>query len=92
MSIVLKIHKISKKLAPFIHLPIQSGSNTILKSMNRKHTREDYLNIIKKRRRSKFCLFFCNGSKKLSLAFKTLKNIEKTNIALIIILFLEFVW
>ena len=46
-SDLIKCHKISKKLAPFIHLPIQSGSNTILKSMNRKHTREDYLNIIK---------------------------------------------
>ena len=46
-SDLIKCHKISKKLSPFIHLPIQSGSNTILKSMNRKHTREDYLNIIK---------------------------------------------
>ena len=46
-SDLIKCHKISKKLAPFIHLPIQSGSNTILKSMNRKHTREEYLNIIK---------------------------------------------
>ena len=44
---LIKCHKISKKLVPFIHLPIQSGSNTILKSMNRKHTREEYLNIIK---------------------------------------------
>jgi len=46
-SDLIQCHKFSKKLAPFIHLPIQSGSNTILKSMNRKHTREDYLNIIK---------------------------------------------
>ena len=44
---LIKCHKISKKLVPFIHLPIQSGSNTILKRMNRKHTREEYLNIIK---------------------------------------------
>ena len=46
-SDLIKCHKISKKLVPLIHLPIQSGSNTILKSMNRKHTREEYLNIIK---------------------------------------------
>ena len=35
----------NKKLVPFIHLPIQSGSNKILKLMNRKHTVEDYLKI-----------------------------------------------
>ncbi len=46
-SDLIKCHKISKKLVPFIHLPIQSGSNTILKSMNRRHTREEYFNIIK---------------------------------------------
>ena len=33
---------------PLIHLPIQSGSNKILKSMNRKHTVEDYLDIVGK--------------------------------------------
>jgi len=37
-----------EKLMPFLHLPIQSGSNKILKSMNRKHDSEYYLSIIKK--------------------------------------------
>jgi tRNA-2-methylthio-N6-dimethylallyladenosine synthase len=41
-------HKNCKKLMPLIHLPVQSGSNNILEAMNRKHTIEDYLNIIKK--------------------------------------------
>ena len=36
------------KLMPFLHLPIQSGSNKILKSMNRKHDKEYYLSIIQK--------------------------------------------
>ena len=35
----------SKKLMPFVHLPIQSGSNKILKLMNRKHTVETYIEI-----------------------------------------------
>ena len=38
----------SKKLMPFIHLPIQSGSNKILKLMNRKHKVEDYILIYEK--------------------------------------------
>ena len=33
---------------PLIHLPVQSGSNKILEAMNRKHTIEEYLEIIKK--------------------------------------------
>ena len=37
-----------KKLMPFIHLPIQSGSNKILKLMNRKHTVEQYLETYEK--------------------------------------------
>ena len=35
------------KIAKVIHLPIQSGSNAILKSMNRHYTREHYLDLIK---------------------------------------------
>ena len=35
----------SKKLMPFVHLPIQSGSNKILQLMNRKHTVETYIEI-----------------------------------------------
>ena len=37
-----------EKLMPFLHLPIQSASNKILKAMNRKHDREYYLSIIRK--------------------------------------------
>ena len=38
----------NKKLMPFVHLPIQSGSNKILKLMNRKHTVEEYINTYEK--------------------------------------------
>tara|TARA_Y100000590_G_scaffold14593_1_gene17562 strand:+ start:4286 stop:5575 length:1290 start_codon:yes stop_codon:yes gene_type:complete len=37
-----------EKLMPFLHLPIQSGSNKILKFMNRKHDKEYYISIIEK--------------------------------------------
>ena len=36
----------SRHISRHIHLPFQSGSNRILKLMNRKYTREDYLNLI----------------------------------------------
>ncbi len=38
------------KLMPFLHLPVQSGSNRILKSMNRGHVVEEYVEIINKLR------------------------------------------
>lgn len=45
---LFEAHRTEPKLMPFLHLPIQSGSNKILDAMNRKHTREFYLDIIKK--------------------------------------------
>jgi len=45
---LIDCYKHSKKLMPLLHLPVQSGSNNILKIMNRKHTIEDYLLIYKK--------------------------------------------
>ena len=45
---LIAAHKNCKKLMPLIHLPIQSGSNKILTAMNRKHTVEEYFEIIKK--------------------------------------------
>jgi tRNA-2-methylthio-N6-dimethylallyladenosine synthase len=41
----------NKKIDRFVHLPVQSGSNRILKLMNRGYTREDYLNLIEKLRK-----------------------------------------
>jgi len=38
----------SKKLMPFLHLPIQSGSNKVLKLMNRKHNVEQYIKVYEK--------------------------------------------
>ncbi len=41
-------HKNNKKLMPFLHLPVQSGSNKILKKMNRKYSKENYIDLINK--------------------------------------------
>ena len=35
-------------ICKYVHLPVQSGSNSILEKMNRQHTREEYLELIKK--------------------------------------------
>ncbi len=45
---LIECYKNCDKLVPFLHLPIQSGSNKILKSMNRKHDKEYYVSIINK--------------------------------------------
>ena len=42
---LIDCYSTNKKLMPLIHLPIQSGSNKILKLMNRKHSVEQYLNV-----------------------------------------------
>jgi len=42
---LIDTYKISKKLMPLVHLPVQSGSDKVLKLMNRKHLISDYLEI-----------------------------------------------
>ena len=45
---LINVYKKSNKLMPLVHLPVQSGSNKILRLMNRKHTVEEYLIIHEK--------------------------------------------
>ena len=45
---LINCYKVSKKLMPHLHLPVQSGSDRILRLMNRKHNIKDYLLIYKK--------------------------------------------
>ena len=45
---LIECYKKNKKLMPFVHLPIQSGSDRMLKLMNRKHNVEDYLDVYNK--------------------------------------------
>lgn len=45
---LIRCHKELDKLMPYLHLPIQSGSDSVLKRMNRRHTRDDYLRVVDK--------------------------------------------
>ena len=45
---LIECHRDLDKLMPYLHLPVQSGSDKILKAMNRRHTSSDYLKVIEK--------------------------------------------
>lgn len=49
---LIEAFAVCDKLCHNLHLPIQSGSNRVLKRMNRKYTREDYLKLIEKLRKT----------------------------------------
>ncbi len=85
---LIEVHSSCDKLMPLIHLPVQSGSNKILKSMNRKHTVEDYLKLIDKIRKAnpliKFSSDFIIGypgetDYDFDLTLKLLKEVEFIN-------------
>ena len=48
---LIAIHGSEPKLMPFLHLPVQSGSDTVLKRMNRKHEASFYIDIIERLRK-----------------------------------------
>ncbi|MBU3261169.1 tRNA (N6-isopentenyl adenosine(37)-C2)-methylthiotransferase MiaB [Roseovarius sp. PS-C2] len=45
---LIDAHGTCDKLMPYLHLPVQSGSDRILKRMNRKHTAEEYIRLIER--------------------------------------------
>ena len=45
---LIACHRDLSKLMPYLHLPVQSGSDRILKAMNRRHNRDDYIRVIDK--------------------------------------------
>jgi len=71
-----------KTLMPYLHLPVQAGSNSLLKRMNRPYTIEKYLEIIKKLRKTvkgisistDFIVGFCGETEK---EFKATYNLFK---------------
>lgn len=55
---LIACHRDLPKLMPYLHLPIQSGSDSILKAMNRRHTSGQYLEIIERLREANPALGF----------------------------------
>ncbi len=45
---LIAAHRDCDRLMPYLHLPVQSGSDRILKAMNRRHTAEDYLRLVER--------------------------------------------
>ena len=48
---LINVYRLSEKIMPLVHLPIQSASNKILRLMNRKHLVSDYINVYEKLKR-----------------------------------------
>ena len=85
---LIEAHGSCNKLMPLIHLPVQSGSNRILKSMNRKHTIEEYLQLIENIKKinptTKFSSDFIIGypgetESDFKLSLKLMKKVEFIN-------------
>ncbi len=53
MDDLITAHAEVEQLAPFLHLPVQAGSDRVLKAMNRKHTADEYLRIIERVRKAR---------------------------------------
>lgn len=49
---LIEVMKDSSKICPHLHLPVQSGSTSILKKMNRSYTKESYLTLVEKLRKA----------------------------------------
>jgi len=45
---LIEAHRDIEALMPYLHLPVQSGSDRILDGMNRQHTRDDYLRLVER--------------------------------------------
>jgi tRNA-2-methylthio-N6-dimethylallyladenosine synthase len=55
---LIAAHRDLPQLMPYLHLPVQSGSDRMLDAMNRRHTRTDYLRIIERLRHAQPALAF----------------------------------
>jgi len=90
-SDLIKVMKESKHINKYLHLPVQSGSNNILKKMNRHYTIKSYTKVIKKVKKeipniaisTDIIVGFCGETNKEFLATKQLLEDLKYNLAYI---------
>jgi len=84
---LIKVHGDVEFLMPYLHLPVQSGDDLLLKAMNRKYSVKDYLIIIEKLRSIRTDIAFSSDfivgfPGETEQAFKnTIKLVEKVNYA-----------
>jgi len=85
---LIEVYGISKKLMPLVHLPVQSGSDKVLKLMNRKHLISDYIKIYERLKKinskiefSSDFIIACPGEeeKDFNETFELIKNIKFIN-------------
>ncbi len=85
---LIDVYKVSKKLMPLIHLPVQSGSDKVLKLMNRDHLISDYIKIYEKLKKinpsikfsSDFIIAYPGEDEKdFNATFELIRNIEFIN-------------
>jgi tRNA-2-methylthio-N6-dimethylallyladenosine synthase len=50
---LIEAHRDEPKLMPYLHLPVQAGSDRVLQAMNRKHTAADYLRLVERLRKAR---------------------------------------
>ena len=85
---LIEVYGISKKLMPLVHLPVQSGSDKVLKLMNRKHLINDYIKSYEKLKKinskiefsSDFIIAYPGEEEKdFNETFELIKNIKFIN-------------
>ena len=85
---LIEVYGISKKLMPLVHLPVQSGSDKVLKLMNRKHSISDYIKTYERLKKlnskiefsSDFIIAYPGEEEKdFNETFELIKNIKFIN-------------
>ena len=50
---IIEAHRDIEKIMPYLHLPIQAGSDNVLKAMNRRYSVKQYMELVEKLRKAR---------------------------------------